>query len=472
MISTTFTNNSVRTRFAPSPTGYLHLGAARTALFSLAFARHFGGKFILRIEDTDNKRSTETAVKTIITSMQWLGLYYDEGPFFQMQRIERYCQVIKNMLQHGTAYYCYCSKIKIDAIREQQRIAKEKPRYDHTCRPELGKNLFSVPGECKPVVRFRNPMQGHVTWNDTIKGKITVANNELDDLVIARSDGTPTYNFCVVVDDLDMKITHVIRGDDHINNTPRQINILKALNGNLPQYSHLPMILNTNGEKLSKRHGAVNVMDYLDKGYLPEAIINYLANLGWNYGDKEIFSMNQFYHWFNLDRLSKSPAKFNLQKLTWFNNYYIKTADNAYLEKLIYPLMKKNGAKFDCAPALLLTIALLKERVNNLNELASTALMFYKEPLHDHSLLKQHITDIVKLALQNFSMRCTTITWRKEILNSMLKEILVQYKLKMSQLAMPLRLIIIGQLQTPPIQTVLELLGRDIVIMRLKKYLN
>lgn len=465
-------NNSVRTRFAPSPTGYLHLGAARTALFSLAFARHFGGKFILRIEDTDCKRSTEQAVKAIINSMQWLGLDYDEGPFFQMKRIERYYQVLENMLQQGTAYYCYCSKIKINTIREQQRAAKKKPRYDGTCRPKLGKTLLPIQKDSKPVIRFRNPTEGSVIWNDVIKGIITVANSELDDLVIARSDGTPTYNFCVVVDDWDMKITHVIRGDDHINNTPRQINIFQALGGTIPQYGHLPMIVNTNGEKLSKRHGAVNILDYLAKGYLPEAMVNYLACLGWNHNNKEIFSINQFYNWFDLHHLSKSPAQFNLQKLIWFNNYYIKTANSTYLEKLIYPSMKKNGAKLVDGPALSLIITLLKERVKNLNELATAALMFYREPLPNTTLIKQYITDTVKLALQNFILRSKTVEWKKETLSLILTEILIQYKLKMSQLAMPLRLIVTGQLQTPPIQIILELLGRNVVLTRLKKYLN
>jgi len=461
----------VRTRFAPSPTGYLHLGGARTALFSWAYARRFGGTFILRIEDTDLERSTPEAVQAIIDGMQWLGLEHDEGPFYQMKRMERYREVVAHMLQQGTAYYCYSSPEEVEAMRERQRAAGEKPRYDGTWRPERGKTLPEIPEGRKPVVRFRNPLDGDVTWDDVVKGPITISNRELDDLVIARPDGTPTYNFCVVVDDWDMKITHVIRGDDHVNNTPRQINILKALGGTLPLYGHVPMILGADGEKLSKRHGAVSVMDYPAQGFLPEAMLNYLARLGWSHGDEEIFSMEQFCEWFDLDHLSKSPAQFNPEKLAWLNNHYIKLADNERLAALVRPLLEKDGAQFDGAPALAQTIALLKERANTVNELAPAVMMFYRQPAPDAALVTQHITDAIKPALQDFAARCATVEWNKAALGAMIKEVLAAHTIKMPLLAMPLRLIVAGQLQTPAIDAVLELFGREVVLARLQNYL-
>ncbi len=319
---------TVRTRFAPSPTGYLHIGGARTALFSWAYARKHGGTFILRIEDTDVERSTPEAVQAILDGMNWLKLNYDEGPFYQMQRMPRYKEVIQQMLAAGQAYYCYTSPAELDAMREAQRARGEKPRYDGTWRPEPGKTLPAVPADAKPVVRFKNPTEGVVAWKDMVKGHIEFSNTELDDLIIARADGTPTYNFCVVVDDWDMGITQVIRGDDHVNNTPRQINILKALGATLPNYAHLSMILGDDGTKLSKRHGAVSVMQYDEDGYLPEAVINYLARLGWSHGDEEVFSVEQFCEWFDLDHITPSAAQFNTEKLNWLNNHYIKQTDN------------------------------------------------------------------------------------------------------------------------------------------------
>ena len=459
---------TVRTRFAPSPTGYLHVGGARTALFSWAYARHFGGTFILRIEDTDLERSTPEAVQAILDGMQWLGLTHDEGPFYQMQRMERYREVIGQMLAAGTAYHCYSSKDEVEAMRERQRAAGEKPRYDGTWRPEEGKTLPTPPAGVQPVVRFRNPQDGEVTWHDVVKGQITIANRELDDLVIARPDGTPTYNFCVAVDDWDMRITHVIRGDDHVNNTPRQINILNALGAALPQYGHLPMILGSDGEKLSKRHGAVSVMDYPAQGYLPEAMLNYLARLGWGHGDDEVFSMEQFCAWFDLDHLSKSAAQFNTEKLAWLNNHYIKLADLARLEALVRPELEREGAQFDGAPNLQAVIALLRERAHTINELAETAHMFYRQPQPDAALLSQHLTDAVKPALAQFAEQCQSVEWNKAALSAMLKEVLAAHKLKMPLLAMPLRLLLTGQLQTPGIDAVLELFGRDIVLARLK----
>jgi glutamyl-tRNA synthetase len=319
-------------------------------------------------------------------------------------------------------------------------------------------------------VRFKNPLDGDVSWNDVVKGQITISNRELDDLVIARPDGTPTYNFCVAVDDWDMKITHVIRGDDHVNNTPRQINILRALGAPLPEYGHVPMILGADGEKLSKRHGAVSVMEYPAQGYLPEAMLNYLARLGWSHGDDEIFTMEQFREWFDLDHLSKSPAQFNPEKLAWLNNHYIKQADNARLETLVRPLMEKEGAQFAGAPDLQAAIALMKERANTINELADAAMLFYRQPAPDAALVTQHVTDAVKPALSQFAEQCKTIDWNKAAISTALKEVLAAHKLKMPQLAMPLRLFITGQLQTPGIDVVLELFGRDVVLARLGQF--
>ncbi|WGG52266.1 glutamate--tRNA ligase [Rugamonas sp. DEMB1] len=471
MTTATVPSKPVRTRFAPSPTGYLHLGGARTALYSWAFARHFGGTFVLRIEDTDLERSTPEAVQAIIEGMQWLGLDHDEGPFYQMQRMDRYREVVAQMLEAGTAYLCYSSPEEVEAMRERMRAAGDKPRYDGTWRPEAGKTLPPVPAERKPVVRFKNPLDGEVSWDDVVKGTITIANKEMDDLVIARPDGTPTYNFCVAVDDWDMGITHVLRGDDHVNNTPRQINILRAIGAPLPLYGHLPMILGADGEKLSKRHGAVSVMDYPAQGYLPEAMLNYLARLGWSHGDDEVFSMEQFCEWFNLDHLTRSAAQFNNEKLAWLNNHYIKQADNERLAKLAMPRMVDDGARFDGAPALPAVLALMKERVNTINELADAAMLFYREPKPDAALLTQHLTDAVKPALAQFAERCATVEWSKEALSAMIKEVLAANTLKMPQMAMPLRLIITGQLQTPAIDAVLQIFGREAILARLAKFL-
>ncbi len=462
---------TVRTRFAPSPTGYLHLGGARTALFAWAYARRFGGTFILRIEDTDLERSTPEAVQAIIDGMQWLGLNHDEGPFYQMQRMDRYREVIAQMLKDGTAYYCYCTPDEVEAMRERQRAAGDKPRYDGTWRPEPGKTLPAIPAGVKPVVRFRNPLDGEVSWDDAVKGTITISNRELDDLVIARPDGTPTYNFCVVVDDWDMKITHVIRGDDHVNNTPRQINILQALGGELPVYGHVPMILGADGEKLSKRHGAVSVMEYPAQGYLPEAMLNYLARLGWSHGDEEIFSMAQFCAWFDLDHLTKSPAQFNPEKLAWLNNHYIKQTDNARLAQLAMPELQRDNAKFDGAPPLEEVIALMKDRTQTINELADAAMLFYRDPKPDEALLAQHMTDAACAALTQFADAARAVDWTKEAIAALMKQVLADQKMKMPQLAMPLRLAVTGQLQTPSVDAVLVLFGREVVLRRLAPYL-
>ncbi len=463
---------TVRTRFAPSPTGYLHLGGARTALFAWAYARRFGGTFILRIEDTDLERSTPEAVQAIIDGMQWLGLQHDEGPFYQMQRMDRYREVIAQMLGEGSAYHCYCSPEEVEAMRTRQRAAGEKPRYDGTWRPEPGKTLPAIPSGVRPVVRFRNPTDGDVSWDDAVKGNITISNRELDDLVIARPDGTPTYNFCVVVDDWDMRITHVIRGDDHVNNTPRQINILKALGAQLPIYGHVPMILGADGEKLSKRHGAVSVMEYPAQGYLPEAMLNYLARLGWSHGDEEIFSMTQFCEWFDLDHLTKSPAQFNPEKLAWLNNHYIKHTDNARLATLAMPELMRDGARFENAPPLEDVIALLKDRANTVNELADAMMLFYREPKPDAALLAQHLTDVARAALRSFAEAAQGIDWTKEAIAALIKQVITDHGMKMPQLAMPLRLTVTGQLQTPSVDAVLALFGRQVVLDRLASHLK
>ena len=468
-VSAPIPSTSVRTRFAPSPTGYLHVGGARTALFSWAYARHFGGTFVLRIEDTDLERSTPEAVQAILDGMSWLGLQHDEGPFYQMQRMQRYREVLAKMLADGTAYHCYSSPEEVEAMRERQRARGDKPRYDGTWRPEADKVLPAIPAERKPVIRFKNPLDGDVSWVDVVKGQITIGNRELDDLVIARPDGTPTYNFCVAVDDWDMQITHVIRGDDHVNNTPRQINILNALGASLPYYGHVPMILGTDGQKLSKRRDAVSVMDYFDKGFLPEAMLNYLARLGWSHGDDEVFSMEQMCSWFDLSHLSSSPAQFNPEKLAWINNHYIKAADNQRLAALVRPAMLAQGAEFANAPDLAAVIALMKERVNTTLELAQAAMLFYRQPMADAELRKQHITDAVVPALMQYAEACKTVEWNKAALSLMLKEILAKFSLKMPQLAMPLRLLLTGQLQTPSIDAVVELFGRDVVQARLNK---
>ena len=461
----------VRTRFAPSPTGYLHLGGARTALYSWAYARHFGGTFVLRIEDTDLERSTPEAVEAIIAGMQWLGLDHDEGPFYQMQRMERYREVVGQMLEAGTAYLCYSTPEEVEAMRERMRAAGDKPRYDGTWRPEAGKTLPPVPAGRKAVVRFKNPLDGEVSWDDVVKGTITISNRELDDLVIARPDGTPTYNFCVAVDDWDMQITHVLRGDDHVNNTPRQINILRAIGAPLPLYGHLPMILGADGEKLSKRHGAVSVMDYPAKGYLPEAMLNYLARLGWSHGDDEVFSMEQFCAWFNTDHLTKSAAQFNNEKLAWLNNHYIKQADNARLAALARPLMAAQGAQFEDAPDLAAALGLMKERASTVNELADSAMLFFRTPQPDPALVAQHVTEAVKPALAQFAERIATVAWTKEAVAPMIKEVLAANGLKMPQLAMPLRLALTGQLQTPAIDAVIVLFARATVLARVQKFL-
>ena len=458
----------IRTRFAPSPTGFLHIGGARTALFSWAFARHHGGQFVLRIEDTDIARSTPEAVQAILDGMAWLDLNHDEGPFYQTQRLYRYKEVIEQMLASGDAYHCYCSADELDAMREAQRARGEKPRYDGRWRPEPGKTLPVPPSGVQPVVRFKNPTEGSVAWNDLVKGTIEFANAELDDLIIARGDGTPTYNFCVVVDDWDMQITHVIRGDDHVNNTPRQINILKALGATVPAYAHLSMILGDDGTKLSKRHGAVSVMQYADDGYLPEAVVNYLARLGWSHGDAEIFDRPQFVEWFDLDHITPSAAQFNTEKLRWLNQHYIKQADDVRLAALVRPLLLRNGAQPDDGPDLAAVCALVKERAATLAELGDAAMLFYRSHAPAPELLAQHLSAEAVPALADLTARFESLDWERGAIGAAFKETLAAHGLKMPKLAMPVRVLVTGTTQTPAIDATLELIGRDTVVERLK----
>ncbi|MFW6853414.1 glutamate--tRNA ligase [Burkholderia gladioli] len=460
----------VRTRFAPSPTGFIHLGNIRSALYPWAFARSTQGAFVLRIEDTDLERSSEASVDAILEGMKWLDLDFDEGPFYQMQRMDRYREALAQMLEKGLVYPCYMSTEELDALRERQREAGEKPRYDGTWRPEPGKVLPEPPAGVQPVLRFRNPLTGSVVWDDAVKGRIEISNEELDDLVIARPDGTPTYNFCVVVDDLDMRITHVIRGDDHVNNTPRQINILRALGGEVPVYAHLPTVLNEQGEKMSKRHGAMSVMGYRDAGYLPEAVLNYLARLGWSHGDAEIFSREQFVSWFDLEHLGKSPAQYDHNKLNWLNNHYIKEADNARLAELAKPFFAALGideATLANGADLPGVIGLMKDRASTVKEIVDGAAMFYRVPAPDAEELAQRVTDAVKPALAGLAEALKTAEWSKEGIAAALKATLAEHGLKMPQLAMPVRLLVVGTTHTPSLDAVLALLDRNVVISRL-----
>jgi glutamyl-tRNA synthetase len=468
---------TIRTRFAPSPTGFLHIGGARTALFSWAFAKKHGGDFILRIEDTDVARSTPEAVQAILDGMQWLGLDYNEGPFYQMQRMNRYKEVIQTMLDAGSAYYCYSSREELDALREQQMANKQKPRYDGKWRPEAGKVLPTPPAGVPPAIRFKNPVDGVVAWDDLVKGHIEIANAELDDLIIARADGTPTYNFCVVVDDSDMGITQVIRGDDHVNNTPRQINMLKALAELdakivVPQYAHLSMILGNDGQKLSKRHGAVSVMQYDDDGYLPEAVINYLARLGWSHGDEEVFSKQQFAEWFDLDHITPSAAQFNTEKLNWLNAHYIKQADNAYLVKDITKRLAKLGIAVSEQPALSAVIDLYKERVNTLNELAVSIAYFYQNPIIDEVAAEKHLTAEIKPILAALVRSLSSIDWQAEAIHHEIEAAVTSNSLKFPKVAMPLRVMLTGIAQSPSIDQVMALLGKEEVLARINSALK
>ena len=463
----------IRTRFAPSPTGYLHIGGARTALFSWAYARKHGGKFVLRIEDTDLERSTEESVKAILEGMAWLGLDWDEGPIRQTDRLERYREVADRLLREDKAYYCYASRDELEKMREGQRARGEKPRYDGRWRPENVRALGLVPPpDVKPVLRFRNPLDGVVTFDDMVKGPITISNGELDDLVIMRADGVPTYNFGVVVDDLDMNITHVIRGDDHVNNTPRLVNIMRALGAELPRFAHVPMILGSDGERLSKRHGAVSVMQYAEDGFLPEAVVNYLARLGWSHGDAELFSVSQLVEWFDLGHISRSPAQFNPEKLRWVNQHYMKEAGDARLADAIRARIAGAGGRFEDGPPLEQVVALLKDRSESLEALADDAVMFYRDVEPAPELLAAHVTPEIRVVLADLAMQLEALPdWSRDTVNGAVQGTLKQHGLKMPKLAVPVRVCLFARTQTPDFATVLALAGRKQVVARIRRHL-
>ena len=455
-----------RTRFAPSPTGFIHLGNIRSALYPWAFARATGGDFILRIEDTDLDRSTQASVDVIIEGMAWLELNHDEGPFYQMQRMDRYKAVLAELIAAGHVYPCYMSMEALDALRERQMANKEKPRYDGTWRPEPGKTLPAIPDGVRPVLRFKNPIGGVVAWDDKVKGRIEISNDELDDLVIARPDGTPTYNFCVVVDDIDMQITHVIRGDDHVNNTPRQINIFQALGHAVPVYAHLPTVLNEQGEKMSKRNGAKAVTAYRDEGYLPDAMVNYLARLGWSHGDDEIFSRAQFLAWFNLDHLGRSAAQFDEAKLKWVNAQHLKALEDTELAERVQPFLAKLSVVAD--ERLASICGLFKDRCDTLVVLAQWISAFYLDVLPNAEEKALHVTEAVKPALMVLADKLADCVWDKAAIAAAIKSTLGETGLKMPQLAMPVRVLVMGTAQTPSLDAVLFLSRREKIVAALK----
>lgn len=460
---------TVRTRFAPSPTGYLHVGGARTALFSWLFAKKMQGKFILRIEDTDRERSTEESVQAIFDGMQWLGLTHDEGPFFQTDSFPRYAEVIQQLIEQGDAYHCYCSVEEVEAVREQQRANKQKPRYNGRCR-----HRTDAPEGVKPVVRFKNPEQGAVTFDDLVRGKITISNDELDDLVIARSDGTPTYNLTVVIDDLDMKMTHIIRGDDHINNTPRQINIMKALGGEIPLFAHVPMILGDDGARLSKRHGAVSVMQYRDEGFLPEALLNYLVRLGWSHGDQEIFSRDEMIALFDIKDVNRTASAFNTEKLLWINQQYIMSSQP---ERLVEPLteqLKMLACDVENGPDLLELVKTQQERAKTLKEMAEKSLLFYQdydefEEKAAKKNLKQAALEPLQIMLEKFEQ---LNDWSKEPLHQVVLDTAEALELKLGKVAQPLRVALSGTSASPAIDATLFLMGKERCLKNIKKAID
>ena len=454
----------VRTRFAPSPTGYLHIGGARTALFCWAYAKKHGGTFILRVEDTDLERSTRQSVQAILDGMKWLGLDCDEGPFFQMQRLQRYKEAAQQLLAAGHAYHCYCSKEELEAMREAQRARGEKPRYDGRWRD----SKEAPPAGVTPVLRFKTPLSGDVTWDDQVKGPITVNNEELDDLVILRGDGVPTYNFGVVVDDVDMDITHVIRGDDHVNNTPRQINIYKALGATLPKFAHVPMILGGDGERLSKRHGAVSVMQYRDDGFLPEAMVNYLARLGWSHGDEELFSREQLVEWFDFEHVSRSPARWDPEKLKWMNGEYLRRIPDA---DLVSRLQREKGELYKSIAAVMDPVAMTAAGkakyqlvTDHENFLATMA-----QPSHpDEAIAREHLNDAGREVLSALIAKLSTVEpWTARNVSAKLKETVAERKVKMPQVMMPFRVAVTGLSQTPAIDAIAAALKKSVVLDRL-----
>ncbi len=457
---------TVVTRFAPSPTGYLHVGGARTALYCWLYAKKTKGKFILRIEDTDTERSTQESVDAILNAMQWLDLHYDEGPYYQTQRFDRYRAISEQLLQEGKAYRCYCSKERLEKLRNSQIENKEKPRYDGHCRD------LKTAQEGNYVIRFRNPASGVVEFDDIIRGKLTFNNTELDDLIILRSDGTPTYNFTVVVDDLDMKITHVIRGDDHINNTPRQINILKALGVTPPLYAHVSMILGSDGKRLSKRHGAVSVMQYREEGFLPEALLNYLVRLGWSHGDQEIFSREELIALFDIKGINKAPAAFNMEKLLWLNQHYLKTSPPDHVAKELAWHMQRLDIDVSQGPPLTDIVQAQAERSKTLKEMAEKSRYFYGTVHFNEEAVKKHLTveEVPALTILQEELGRLT-TWSKEPLHQTIQQVSEKLGVKMGKIAQPLRVALTGDTVSPPIDITLALLGRETTLSRLNNAL-
>lgn len=469
----------IKTRFAPSPTGYLHVGGARTALYAWLYARHNGGQFVLRIEDTDRERSTPESVQAILEGMAWLGLDYDEGPYYQTERMDRYQEVINQLIDEGHAYRCYCSKEHLDDLRAKQMAAKQKPRYDGRCRHLSDSSQADSPQAKAPradapyVIRFRNPTDGIVSFNDQIRGEISFNNQELDDLIIARSDGTPTYNLTVVVDDADMGITHVVRGDDHVNNTPRQINILKALGATIPEYAHVPMILGDDGKRLSKRHGAVGVMQYRDDGYLPEALLNYLVRLGWSHGDQEIFSREEMIELFDIAAVSKSAAAFNTSKLKWLNQHYIKEGDAELIAERLAFHFEQQNIDVSNGPALADLVSAQRERAKTLVEMANSSVFFFQEfDEYEEKAAKKNLRPVVLGPLQALRTALSEITeWSGEAVHNVLIATAEKHDLKLGKLAQPLRVAICGCGVSPPIDVTAELLGKETVLKRIDKAL-
>jgi len=461
---------TIRTRFAPSPTGYLHIGGARTALFSWLYARKHGGKFILRIEDTDLERSTAESVDAILQGMTWLGLEYDEGPFFQTHRFPRYKEVIGQMVKEGKAYHCYCTKERLESLRNEQMARKEKPRYDGKCRH----GVSNPPQDIPPVVRFKNPQDGAVVVEDLIRGRVVFQNTELDDLIIARSDGTPTYNFTVVVDDLDMQITHVIRGDDHLNNTPRQINMLLALDAKPPTYAHVPMILGADGARLSKRHGAVSVMQYRDDGYLPEALLNYLVRLGWSNGDQEIFSIDEMMQLFDVTNVHSSAAAVNPDKLLWLNQHYIKTGEPDHVARHLSFHLGQHNVDPSNGPALTDVILAQRERAKTLAEMASSSVFFYREfEAYEPKDAQTHLKPESLEPLRDLRSRLSDMPhWTAEAIHAVFNTVAESRGLKLGKIAQPMRVAVAGRAVSPPIDQTLELLGRERTLQRLDRALR
>jgi glutamyl-tRNA synthetase len=449
---------TIRTRFAPSPTRYLHVGGARTALFSWLYARKHGGQFVLRIEDTDLERSTAESVQAILDGMSWLGLDYDEGPFYQTQRFDRYKEIIQQLMDQGDAYYCYCSKDELEEMREEQRANKEKPRYDGRCR-----HLTAPKPGIDPVIRFKNPTSGSVVVKDMIRGDVEVKNAELDDLIIARPDGTPTYNLTVVVDDMDMQMTHVIRGVDHLNNSPRQINIFNALGAEPPKFAHVPMILGDDGARLSKRHGAVGVMSYRDQGYLPEALLNYLVRLGWSHGDQEVFSLQEMIEFFVIEDVNRAASSFNTEKLLWLNQQYIKNSPASHIAKHLAWQMEHRSVDLSAGPTLEQIAVLYQERAKTLVEMADSCIFFYeKDSSYDEKAAKKNLTQTSLPLLQDMKTRLSQITdWLAEPIHTEIKVCAEKHEVGMGKVAQPIRVAITGNTVSPSLDMTLELLGRE-----------